>query len=34
MIEAIINISFAVNILAALYVTIGIVKYVASMKKS
>jgi len=34
MIEAIIYISFGVNILAALYVTVGIVKYVASMNKS
>jgi|GEM_PF-3512594 len=34
MIEAIIYISFAANILAALYVTVGIVKYVVSMNKS
>lgn len=33
MIEAIIYTSFAINIVAALYVTVGIVKYVASMRK-
>ena len=34
MLEAIIYTSFAINVVAAVYVTIGIVKYVVSMNKS
>ena len=34
MLEAIIYTSFAINVVAAAYVTIGIVKYVLSINKS
>jgi len=34
MLEAIIYTSFAINVVAAVYVTLGIVKYVVSMNKS
>ncbi|VVS92561.1 hypothetical protein DBB_21290 [Desulfoluna spongiiphila] len=34
MLEAIIYTSFAINVVAAVYVTLGIVKYVLSINKS
>ncbi|SCY78187.1 hypothetical protein SAMN05216233_12159 [Desulfoluna spongiiphila] len=34
MLEAIIYTSFAINVVAAVYVTLGIVKYILSINKS